>query len=676
MRGDNPFGITKAVHLSPEEVESLWVNSPSGDNHAALFQPISAMPLLIVGGRGSGKTHLMRYYSYPLQALRHREAGVSPLEGLRRDGYLGIHVLLGALNAQRFGGRGQSAERWQALFEFAMEIWLARELLHLVCSILQEDPALRAVEDEIARSIWDLVDDPPSQTPSSLRGILGWLREEQRKLDIDMNNVVFTGHFTTRVTLTRGRLIFGIPRVLAKSCPQLSKIRFSYQLDELELLEEDQQVYVQTLIREREDPSTFRIGVRTYGIRTFKTLAAEQEENREGAEFDRVVLDVRLRDFEVWRSFAYALVRQRLIQQPEAAETYSQAEIRNLFAETKARDDAALYERLGRPPAGTGAHFARLRDRLDRGVRAGAAPGVTAGNVNAVTKALSVDARPLLEKLNIMLLFQAWFRGKNLVKAAEKIKEDCSAYIGGFEHGAPYQRKLQLYQSDLIVQLFRDFEIPYNPYSGFDTFVWMSSGLPRSLLTIIKDIYTWALYDGAQLPIGLLKDKDQSRGVHEASDWFFEEMRKPGEHGPALRIAIERLARLFEINRLADKPVEVSMMAFSVPERGLSDVTSLRLRMAEQRSLLIRLDFEKDRNGGERRAKFQLNGMLAPRFGLPTARRGVARFDVPLLELLFDPDREKEFQEFARTWQGKMTAPFFGKRSGSRQSSLFEVEAP
>src|SRR5262245_52652264 len=101
MRSENPFGITKAVHLSPEEVESLWVNSPSGDDHAALFQPTSAMPLLIVGGKGSGKTHLMRYYSYPLQSLRHHAAELTPLEGLERDGYLGIYVLLGALNAQR-----------------------------------------------------------------------------------------------------------------------------------------------------------------------------------------------------------------------------------------------------------------------------------------------------------------------------------------------------------------------------------------------------------------------------------------------------------------------------------------------------------------------------------------------------------------------------------------------
>lgn len=675
MSSDNPFGITRAVHLSPEEVESLWVSSPSGDNHASLFQPRSAMPLLIVGGKGSGKTHLMRYYSYPLQALRHREAGVEPLEGIRRDGYLGIYILLGALNAQRFTGRGQPPERWEALFEFAMEMWLARELLQLVRTIRDEDLALADSEADICRDIWDLLDEPPQETTNTIEAVLAWLRDEQRSLDIDLNNVVFTGQFKSRVKITRGRLIFGIPRILAARCAQLKQVRFSYQLDELELLEEDQQVYVQTLIREREDPSTFRIGVRTYGIRTFSTLAAGHEENREGAEFDRVALDARLRDRDVWRPFAYELVRQRLLHRPGASAEITDAQIRGMFEEREWRDNEDLHKRLGSPKKGAGPHFQRLRDRLERGVRGSAAPGIDAAHIEAVIAALGVEARPLLEKLNIMLLFQEWFRGRPLLDAAKQIQDDCGEFVQSRNRNSSYGRRLQLYQSDLKAQIFRDFETPYNPYSGFETFIWMASGFPRSLLTILKDIYTWALYDGATPPVQQLSEKDQVRGVHEASDWFFEEMRKPGTHGPALRIGIERLARLFELNRLADKPIEVSMMAFSVPERDLSEVASLRLRMAEERSFLIRLDFEKDRNGGERRSKFQLNGMFAPRFGLPTARRGVARFDADVVELLFDPERETDFQEFARSWQAKMTAPFFGRRADSHQSTLFEASA-
>ncbi|MDQ0512569.1 ORC-CDC6 family AAA ATPase [Ancylobacter amanitiformis] len=679
MRNENPFGITKAVYLTSEEIDRLWVESiaptkGTAKGKDALFQPTSAMPVLIVGGKGSGKTHLMRYYSYPLQALRHAEAGLSALDGIRRDRYLGIYVLLGAMNAQRFTGRGQPQERWQTLFEYTMELWLARELLSLIAGLADPSGEMAGAADAISGDLWELIDERPPARFRTLADVLLWLKDEQRALDIDMNNVVFNGVFSSRIKVTRGRLIFGIPKVIARRCPSFSEVRFSYQLDELEMLEEEQQVYVQTLIREREHPCTFRIGARTYGIRTFKTLAAD-EENREGSEFDKVPLDSRLR--EVWKRFAYKLVKRRLSSDAGANELSDQA-IRDLFEDHcwTARD-GALHRRLGSRQLGTGPHFEKLLDRLMDGLRTGASPGIAdEKQAKAVMAKLAVDGEPLLEKLNIMLLYQRWFRQEDLPAAARSIAASCRAFLDDAGTVPEYARQLQHYQSDLIAQLFREASLPV-PYLGFDDFVAMSNGLPRSLMTILKDIYTWALYDGSDEEITKLTDKDQIRGVSEASDWFFEEMRKPGAHGLALRIAIERIARLFEINRYADKPVEVSMMAFSVPESSVSETTAHRLRMAEERSFLIRLpDFEKDRNGGERRPKFQLNGMLAPRFGLPIARRGVARFDAATVDLIFAPENEEAFKEFARGFANKMTAPHFGRSRRRKQDVRLNLNQP
>lgn len=685
MPSANPFSITKAVYLTTEEIDRLWVESIATNKGAsksrdALFLPTSAMPILIVGGKGSGKTHLMRYYSYPLQALRHAEAGLTPLEGIRRDGYLGIYVLLGAMNAQRFTGRGQPQERWQTLFEYAMELWLARELLSLVAGLEDTFGEIVGAAGAVCGEIWELIDERPSGRFQVLADVLRWLNDEQRALDVDMNNVVFTGAFSSRVKVTRGRLIFGIPKVIARNCPSFREVQFSYQLDELEMLEEEQQVYVQTLIREREHPCTFRIGARTYGIRTFKTLAAD-EENREGSEFDKIPLDSRLR--EVWPRFAYKLVGRRLSGDATAREPSDQA-IRDLFEDHRwTGRDGALHRRLGSRPPGTGPHFDRLFHKLMVGLATGASPGIAdEDQARAVMAKLAVDGEPLLEKLNIMLLYQRWFRRHDLSAAALSIAASCRAFINDEKDDPEYTRQLQHYQSDLIAQLFREASLPV-PYLGFESFVAMSMGLPRSLMTILKDIYTWALYDGAEEKITKLSEKDQVRGVSEASDWFFEEMRKPGVHGLALRIAIERIARLFEINRYADKPVEVSMMAFSVPESSVSEVTAHRLRMAEERSFLIRQpDFEKDRNGGERRPKFQLNGMLAPRFGLPVARRGVVRFDAATVDMIFRPEDDEAFKVFARSFAGKMTAPHFGRAVGAKkrgatysdQATLFEIE--
>ena len=95
----NPFNITKADDFSDQEINDLWVDITSGDGFSRLVKPTSPMPMYILGGKGSGKTHLMKYFSYPLQKIRHAKDVVA---GVCKDGYLGFYLRCGGLNASRF----------------------------------------------------------------------------------------------------------------------------------------------------------------------------------------------------------------------------------------------------------------------------------------------------------------------------------------------------------------------------------------------------------------------------------------------------------------------------------------------------------------------------------------------------------------------------------------------
>ena len=83
----------------------------------------------------------MRYYSFPLQLYRFESRNVRPIQGLKEDGYIGIYVLLGGLNFERFRGRGQPDELWRGLFEYYFELWLAQEIIQTLCSIKAADMA-------------------------------------------------------------------------------------------------------------------------------------------------------------------------------------------------------------------------------------------------------------------------------------------------------------------------------------------------------------------------------------------------------------------------------------------------------------------------------------------------------------------------------------------------------
>jgi hypothetical protein len=110
-----------------------------------------------------------------------------------------------------------------------------------------------------------------------------------------------------------------------------------------------------------------------------------------------------------------------------------------------------------------------------------------------------------------------------------------------------------------------------------------------------------------------------------------------------------------------------------VRERDLQSETQWRLKLAEQHSFLIRTH-QIDRNTKERVSKFQLNAILSPKWMLPIARRGIVRFKPEDVDIVFDPEREAEFDGMHREWKERMTAPFFGKSRKQMHPSLFGNE--
>jgi hypothetical protein len=119
----NPFSLTKANDLTDDQIQNLWVDVSTPENPDSLFSAgrfASPMPTFILGGKGSGKTHLMRYASYSLQKIRFTAREVPVHEGLRSDGYVGIYMRCSGLENGRFNGKGQSDEAWLEVFSWLL----------------------------------------------------------------------------------------------------------------------------------------------------------------------------------------------------------------------------------------------------------------------------------------------------------------------------------------------------------------------------------------------------------------------------------------------------------------------------------------------------------------------------------------------------------------------------
>jgi hypothetical protein len=669
----NPFVITKATDLSDEGISLTWVDIPGEGGFQKFVDPRSPMPQRLLGGKGSGRTHLMRYYSFALQALRAQQKRIPLPQQLKEDGYVGVFFRCEGLNAGRFHGRQLADATWLDVFTYYMDLTLAQVTLGAIeLAWSSQKPSWEtAFCDKLAA----LFDGPVPSVVRSVHEAIEMLQQLSRDIDLRVNNASLTGSIDgIRVLVTRGRLVFGIPQALAAVVPELSRVQFLYLLDELENLTAEQQRYVNTLVRERQAPTSIKLGARLYGARTTRTLSAD-EENREGSEFETVRLDDQLRTSGRYDTFARSLVARRVLEAGypalgEDRDSSTAALARALdmhfdnYRDTRLYTDATNF--LANTPSTERRHFEVLRRQLQDLFRRSDSPSL--GNTDDLERILSlleVRDYPLLEKANVFMLYQGWFARRRLVDEAERISASCRAYLNQQAEGDWHDRVLGHFKLDLLAQLLRDGRKPPH-YNGLESFVAMSDGLPRSLLIILKFVFKWATFFGED-PFGTapISMKAQLAGVTQASNWFFEDARAPGADSNVVHRGIDRLARFFAALRFSDKPVESSLITFACNYTMLSDSARETITRAVDISLLIQVaSGHKEKNEDAVLDKYQLNAMLCPRYSLPTGRRGTIELRREEAEAIFDEHQSAVFDAVLKGRLMRMNVPFRAHDTG------------
>mgnify|MGYP003109527546 CR=1 FL=1 len=668
----NPFSLTKANDLSDEQIQELWVDIAPPDSPDSIFSAgrfASPMPTFILGSKGSGKTHLMRYASYALQKRRFERDGLSAIVGAQADGYVGIYTLCSGLETGRFQGKGQTEEAWLEVFSYYLELSLGIAALAVIDELLEGD-VRNVIEAKVCEAVNRLFDsDPPAA--ESVNALIEELDRRRSELDYKVNNAAFTGELIPNITTSRGKLIFGIPDAFHSNSKGSGGFLFAYQLDELENLTEIQQKHVNTLVRDRRGPATLKIGARQFGIKTHSTMSAG-EENIKDSEFEELRLDLRFRRNEkTYMDLVAQLVERRLQSFWPHSSTGLTGRGRRLsewFEEPK-RDpfDPFFMKLVKAAPSPERPHMVRLRDALVSRLSHGGVGGVqTNEDIEAIINAIAVPESPLLEKLNTLLIFNAWAKGFDLAPTADSVRADCEAFVSSNGAGR-YKQKLGHYKSDLIAQMFRDASFRHN-YGGLEEFTRMSEGQPRALITLLKQTFDWATFQGERpFEAGKISLDAESKGALAAADWFYNNMKKAGGDGQAILIAIDRLAELFRINRFADNPIECSLIGFSVSARVGSETSRRNLRLALDHSFLVEiLGGQSERNSEEVTGKYQINRMLVPKWGLATGRRGIKPLSEVEMNSIFDPECGEAFEKVKSDWASRMNAPFDRARRQSK----------
>jgi hypothetical protein len=281
----------------------------------------------------------------------------------------------------------------------------------------------------------------------------------------------------------------------------------------------------------------------------------------------------------------------------------------------------------------------------------------------------------LIEKLSLLAFCRRLKKGEKPVVAAADIDNEVRRLIkGGASHAPQLQDLYSHFSSDLLAQLSREYgRKPV--YCGFETLIALSQGVPRNLLSLLKHIYRRATFLGEEpFVTNPISVESQVQGIHDAAEWFWDDAQ-PDAHGAVVRAGVENIATLLRAIRYSDNPSECDLCCFRVDIEKLSHASKFALQTAENWSFLVRsATGSAAKNHYRVRTKFQVNPMLAARWGISESRRGSIDLAIDLAEILFGggtDEANKAISERTKAMNFPALIPDTSK-SKSGQPGLFD----
>lgn len=672
---ENPFNITKACDFSDTQINDYWV----GVNKNIHLNTQDILPKYILGGKGCGKTHLLRYYSYPLQKIRNKTVK----EIILKDKYIGIYTILNGLDSSRFNGKGINQDQWETVFEYYFELYLTETFLTVAKDIFRDELFSTYTESQFVSKIVKIFHDDLGTNGfkfTTIDSLIEGIRILLRKIDSEVINAAFTrklDYGQVKCLFASGDLMLRIPEILCSDIPELKDFKFIYILDEYEKLFEWQKVFINTLVWTKKRNCTMWIGARKYGYTTRETK--NKESIKAGSEFEPVFLDEKMQEDEkAYQEFAKQLLVKRLKE--FLPNEFNDEQIIENFSKKleKFQEDeflAAFSERVKNKEY---KHIKDLRTKLNRGIK-----------LKVIDDSLTVDAiisslldgitdKPLEQKFKIYLFYREWANlGSKRSKICETSTHNAKAnilvnYVN--DEYSKYLKKIssefdnirEKYRSDLLSQLYQENNLKNYIITGLDSFITLSYGNPRIFLIILKLLFEKSTLSGEN-PLErntIISLKSQYSSVIEASKWFYQNIDINGVDGINLYKSLTHLIDIIKLYRFSDKITETSICSFSFGEDDISEEVQRSIKLFSEHDIIIRSSERKNRNTGRAESSYQIHKILSPLWNIPFAKRGVADFSSEVMEAIFNPERFSTFSKVYSKLKSRYSAPLFGKSEG------------
>ena len=541
------FASNRAEELGPD----VWEQFVILPSFAKLDIGHTQKPKVIVGGRGCGKTMLLRYLShqsafspnrrhYPRKILNH----------------IGLYWRTDTQFASLLNHRGKDDDIWRVAFGHLAALVLSIEVLRSLESI--EKSNLEILNTQHLTSLdFSQLNAFSNEFPSAYYDLISYLEDSLSKFEIWANNV----HSATQPLFLPGNnFIKRITNLLKKQLPELKDAVFSVYIDEYENLSLYQQRIVNTWLKHSEPPLVFNLAMKRNGFKIQETEGAEALSNIH--DYRKIDLE----DFDIEQEFlplaaeillsrlsltgvAIAELNSDLLRDPSRLTTrrtppYKKTVInaaKSIFL-SLTREELA-HEVLRDPNL---RH--RLRDRISQALQ-------IRGEVNLSPDEFISKAHPTASIIIPALLYR-----RNPV---ELVYREFLYLISGKPN--KFSGPTNWIHNNFVgcyLQLYDGLVRPCPFYSGFLTFCYMSHGNLRHFLELCYQ----ALNRANGINQALVTVEKQAEAARQVSASLLSEVRSFGSQGNNLHTFLLRLGSLFSLSQQSLTQSEPEKTHFSIQE--------------------------------------------------------------------------------------------------------------
>lgn len=560
-------------------------------------------PLHIEGGRGCGKTTLLRYLSHKSQ--------LSPKRHLTRANFpsqIGLYLRADTQYLRAFEGDWLTDRQWQSAFEHALCLMILDELLDAI-RLLASVPGRIEEFTGIDQVDFSCLSNFDSGFGSSLNDLRTFIRRRKNELAGWLNNM---DPENRPRFMPLKPVLLALINALREQLEFLELVAFFVFIDEYENLLEYQMRVINTLLKHSEPPLIFHIATKRNGMATRKTLGTEQLQQPA----DYRVFDVEehlTKDFDLFAAelFCFRLLNKGLKLQGALVSSQllrdsTRLEFRRSDSEyrkaTKDVADRILPTMSNEEIAHETLKDSSLSARLKKSIQLfldHAAPTLKAEQFIRPEK-------PMASICCAALLHQG--------KRPADVLNELELLIKGEPSKFTQNEWIHHYFLGSVLHLYLPLPRPCPIYAGFNAFIKLSRGNIRHFLELCHLSMVELDHDlgvDEHIPSHL-----QANAARRASALFVKETQGSGDYGNRLFLVVNTLGQIFRLSQQRPSQSEPERTHFSIAHGSPSGEAETILKECIKWSVLFASKETKVKGEKFEAEEYVLNPIYAPYFGI------------------------------------------------------------